>query len=153
MECVPPVSAEVVKVAFPALSATVASVVAPSLKVTVPAGGRDAAVTVGVNATLSPKIEGLLFDVSAVVDGRGAAGVQVPFSTQPLFRPLLPAAYRYTFFCPVNVPLKVSATLNVRLLPDLLKEEPVPLSVHWLFDTCAEEPGVTAADKPVPASL
>ena len=142
-----------VNAAFAALSATVASVVAPSLKVTVPVGVPDAAVTVAVNVTLSPKVEGFLLDVSAVVDGRGAAGVQVPFSTQPLFRPLLPAAYRYAFFCPVNVPEKVSAILNVRLLPDLLKEEPVPLSVHWLFDTCAEEPGVTAADNPVPASL
>jgi hypothetical protein len=65
----------------------------------------------------------------------------------------LPIAYRYTFFGPVNVPVNVSATLNVRLFPDLLKEEPVPLRVHWLFDTVPAEPGVTAADKPVPALL
>ena len=34
------------------------------------------------------------------------------------------------------------------------KEEPVPFTVHWLFDTDPEEPGVTVGgNKSVPASL
>jgi hypothetical protein len=34
----------------------------------------------------------------------------------------------------------VSGTFKVRLLPDVLKDDPVPLSVHWLLDTCVAEP-------------
>ena len=46
----------------------------------------------------------------------------------------------------MKVEVKVSDTLSVRSLPEVLKEEPVPLTVHWLFDTDPEEPGVTAGD-------
>jgi len=69
----------------------------------------------------------------------------VPSSVQPLFE-LFPPAYRYTFFCAVNVPLKVRLTVSVRSSPDVLTEEPVPFKVHWLFDTVAEEPGVIDGD-------
>ena len=75
----------------------------------------------------------------------------MPFSTKPVFAPF-PFAYRYTFCCAVNVPLKVRFTFSVRLLPDVLTEEPVPFKVHWPFDTEAAEPGVTDGDEnPVPA--
>jgi hypothetical protein len=80
-------------------------------------------------------------------------GVQVPFSTQVLVC-VFPSASMYTFCSPVKVPVKVSATFSVRLLPEVLKEEPVPSNVHWLFDTDVEEPGTTAVDnQAVPASL
>src|ERR1700722_1278328 len=83
----------------------------------------------------------------------GAAGDQVPFNTKPVFA-VFPFAYRYTFCVPVKVPLKLRFTLHVRLLPDVLKEEPVPFNVHWLFDTVPAEPGATAGDKnAVPALL
>jgi hypothetical protein len=59
----------------------------------------------------------------------------------------------YAFFIPMNVELNVSATFSVRLLPEALTEEPVPDTVHWLFDTVPAELGVTAADNTVPASL
>src|ERR1700680_3425296 len=67
MECVPPVSVDVVNVAFPALSATVASVVALSLKVTIPVGVPEvAAVTVAVNVTAWPNVDGFSEDTTAV---------------------------------------------------------------------------------------
>jgi len=79
-------------------------------------------------------------------------GVQVPFCTQPLFA-VFPAAYRNTSCNPVKVLVNVNATLSVRLLPAVLKEEPVPDKVHWLFEAVPEVPGVTPADNPVPALL
>lgn len=69
----------------------------------------------------------------------------MPFSTQPLFE-LFPPEYRYTFFSVVNVPLKVRFTLKVSWSPDVLKEEPVPFNVHWLFDTEVADPGVIDGD-------
>ena len=36
----------------------------------------------------------------------------MPFCTQPLFE--TPFAFRYTFFSPTKLPLKVSATFNVK---------------------------------------
>jgi hypothetical protein len=59
----------------------------------------------------------------------------------------------YTFFCPVNAVVNVNATFRVRVLPEVLNEDPVPANVHWLFDTVAVEPGVTPGDNVVPASL
>jgi hypothetical protein len=53
----------------------------------------------------------------------------------------------------VNVELKVNATFIVRVFPDLLIEEPVPDSVHWLFDTVEADPGVTGASSAPPPSL
>jgi hypothetical protein len=76
----------------------------------------------------------------------------VPFFTQPLFA-ADPFASRYIFCCPTKVVLKVSATVSVRSSPEVLKEEPVPANVHWLFDTDPEEPGITAVDNAVPALL
>jgi hypothetical protein len=55
IECVPPWSALVEKLAFPALNAAVPNTVAPSLNVTVPAGVLPrVAETVAVNVTLTP---------------------------------------------------------------------------------------------------
>jgi len=101
-----------------------------------------------VNFWVRPEPE--VGDRDTTVSGPGV-GIQVPFCTQPLFE-LFPPANRYTFCCPVNAPLKVRFTVSVRLSPDVLKEEPVPFNVHWLFDTVAVEPGVIDGDmNPVPA--
>jgi hypothetical protein len=77
-----------------------------------------------------------------------------PFCTQPLLVPFFSDAYKYMFLAEAaNAELNVSATFIVALLPDVLYEDPVPESVHWLFETVADEPGVTPADKAVPASF
>jgi len=47
----------------------------------------------------------------------------------------------------------VSATSKVAVLPEVLYDEPVPASVHWLFEMVAVEPGVTLPAEPVPASF
>jgi hypothetical protein len=70
--------------------------------------------------------------------------------TQPLFA-VVPVAFRYTFCSPTKVALKVKAAFKVRSPPEALTEEPVPASVHWLFDTDPEDPGVTPAVNAVPA--
>jgi hypothetical protein len=67
-----------------------------------------------VNACVVPEPE--LGARDTIVSGP-ATGVQVPFGTQPLFN-VSPTANRYTFFAPVNVPLKVNATTSVALLPE-----------------------------------
>src|SRR6266404_3839182 len=67
IECEPPASEDVVKVAWPPLRALVASAVAPSLNVTVPVGVVLVPVTVAVNVTDWPNTEGFNEEVSDVV--------------------------------------------------------------------------------------
>jgi hypothetical protein len=57
----------VLKVALPALTAPVPSVVDPSKNVTVPVGAPLAVVTVAVNVTLAPGVEGVC-EVARLVD-------------------------------------------------------------------------------------
>src|SRR5579863_1267454 len=71
-------------------------------------------------------------------------GVHVPSLIHPLFCPLNPAAYRYTFFEPTNVPLKLRETLSARLLPDVSTELDPAFSVHWLLEAVPATPGVSA---------
>ena len=75
-------------------------------------------------------------------------GVQVPSCTKPVLEELL-AANRYTFCCAVNVLVKPIAYFTVRLLPDETTELPRPDNTHWLLETEAFEPGVSAADSPL----
>jgi hypothetical protein len=68
IEWVPAVSADVVTVAWPLASSNPdPSAVDPSQNVTVPVGVLDP-VTVAVNVTPSPNVEGLMLDVTLVVD-------------------------------------------------------------------------------------
>ena len=53
-------------VALPLLSVPVPSVVAPSLKVTVPVGVPPVEVTVAVNVTAAPNVEGFRDEANAV---------------------------------------------------------------------------------------
>ena len=65
----PTVSADVVKVALPALKLAVPSVTAPSRKVTVPVGVPDpgaTALTVAVNVTDCPNSDGFTDEVTVV---------------------------------------------------------------------------------------
>jgi hypothetical protein len=55
------------------------------------------------------------------------------------------------FFVPAKAELNVNETFKVRLFPEMLKEEPAPLSVHWLLEAVADEPGLIAAEVLVPA--
>ena len=63
--CVPGVSVDVVSVATPAIRGWVANVAAPSRKVTVPVGLDP--VTVAVNVTACPAVDGFADEVSVVV--------------------------------------------------------------------------------------
>ena len=103
-----------------------------------------------VNVCVKPVPEAGDNDTTA--GGPAEAGIHRPFFAQPLLD-VAPFASRYTFFSPTKVPVKVSATFSVRLLPEVLKEEPLPANVHWLFDTDPEEPGITPVDNAVPALL
>jgi hypothetical protein len=67
MECEPAARMEVVNVATPPLSVPVPSVVTPSRNVTVPVGVPPAPLTVAVNVTDRPIVEGLTDEDSAVV--------------------------------------------------------------------------------------
>ena len=69
----PKVSDDVLKLAIPPARATVPSGVTPSKKVTVPVGAEP--VTVAVNVTWSPTIDGFSEDVSVVVVGGRAVSV------------------------------------------------------------------------------
>lgn len=66
MLCVPAVNALVVKLAIPPLRGTLPSTVAPSLNVTEPVGTPAADVSVTVNVTDCPAIEGFSELVTAV---------------------------------------------------------------------------------------
>jgi len=66
MECEPVVSAAVVSNALPPLNANVPNEVAPSKNSTVPVGPKDG-LTVAVNVTDCPNVEGFTDDVNAVV--------------------------------------------------------------------------------------
>ena len=65
MECVPPVSKLVVRLATPLLIVPVPNDVAPSSKVTVPVAP---VVTVAVKVTLAPKVEGFAEDARVIVE-------------------------------------------------------------------------------------
>jgi hypothetical protein len=67
IECDPTASVDVANVATPELSVPVPSVVAPSRNVTVPVGVPPVPVTVAVNVTDWPAVEGLTEEVSVVV--------------------------------------------------------------------------------------
>jgi hypothetical protein len=69
-----------------------------------------------------------------VMVGAGGFGVHDPLAIQPLFSPLAPEAWRYTFCDPTTVAEKARETLSVRLLPDVLTELELALSVHCEFD-------------------
>jgi len=65
MECAPAVSVAVVSEALPALRATVPKEVAPSKNCTFPVGP-NAGLTVAVNVTDCPNVEGFSDDVNTV---------------------------------------------------------------------------------------
>ena len=72
MECVPPVSADVAKVALPAEIVPEPSVAAPSLKVTVPETvPATPDVTAAVKVTVLTKVDGFSEDVSFVALAAG----------------------------------------------------------------------------------
>ena len=64
-ECGPGIGEEMLRAALPPLKATVFRMVLPSLKVTEPVA--EEGVTVAINLTFCPKIEGFADDVSVVV--------------------------------------------------------------------------------------
>ena len=66
MEWEPLVNVDVLKVATPADNVPVPIVVPPSLNVTVPVGVPKALVTVAVNVTATPKVDGLDDDIKLV---------------------------------------------------------------------------------------
>jgi hypothetical protein len=66
IECAPADKADVLKVARPLLSVPVPSVVLPSLNVTVPVAAEG--VTVAVNVTEVPAVDGFADDASATDD-------------------------------------------------------------------------------------
>ena len=67
MECVPPVSADVVNDATPETIGTVARAIVPSLKVMPPASGVPAPeVTVPLKVTECPNVDGFSDDTKAV---------------------------------------------------------------------------------------
>ena len=66
MECVPTVSVVVISDALPPLNAAVPSKMAPSKNWTLPVGPEDG-LTVAVNVTCCPEVEGLSDEVNAVV--------------------------------------------------------------------------------------
>jgi hypothetical protein len=72
MAWLPAASAAVVNVATPPVSVTVPSVVVPSLKATVPAGVPPADVTVAVNVTGCPKVDGFVEDATSVLVAAGS---------------------------------------------------------------------------------
>lgn len=80
IECDPTASRDVCNVAIAEpFSVPALSVIVPSMKLTVPVGVPDVVlVTVAVNVTDCANVDGLLFDVTAVVV---AAGVMVPEMT------------------------------------------------------------------------
>jgi hypothetical protein len=89
MECVPTVNVEVVNVADPPLSVPVPSVTVPFLNVTVPVGVPEVAVTVAVNVTAWPDVEGFSEDATVVVGtgftvcDRGAEVLAVKLASPP----------------------------------------------------------------------
>src|SRR5208283_299852 len=112
--------------------------------------------TVKANACDDPCPDAGLRDTTV-----GAVGmVQVPSLAKPPAGPC-PAEFTavpYTFFVTL-VPSLAKAALNWRLtvmvstLPDVLMEDPLPLSVHCEFETVAACPGVTEPTYAVPALL
>jgi hypothetical protein len=66
IECKPPASEEVLKLAWPELSGTLASTVEPSLNVIVPVGAPED-VAVAVNVIDCPKVDGLGAEPSVVL--------------------------------------------------------------------------------------
>lgn len=56
-------------------------------------------------------------------------------------------------FAPAKAGLKVIVTVNVRLFPEPVSVEPLPLSVHWLFCSEADDPiGITLKLDPLSAA-
>src|ERR1051326_678486 len=79
-------------------------------------------------------------------------GVHDPRFCQALFRPAASRAYIHSCLVPVKPDWNVSAVFSVSCVPVPLTDEPLPLSVHWLFCTVPLPPGVSEPTKPVPAS-
>lgn len=69
MECVAATSADVEIEAWPAFKVPLPIEVAPSKKITVPLGVPDVLVTVAVNVTVCPAVDGLREDATAVLEG------------------------------------------------------------------------------------
>jgi hypothetical protein len=124
----PLLRADVVYVAWPALNVPVPSAVFPSLNVTVPPGVPLDAVTVAVNVTESPAIDGLRLEMTVVVVATNAftvcvngadvlvANVAFPAYTAVMLRDPVASVDVVNVACPalnVPVPSVVLASLNV----------------------------------------
>ena len=101
IECVPPVSPEVVNVAVPPLSVPMPSTEAPSLNVTVPVGVPEPVpgFTVAVNVTAWLKADGFSEEVNVVADKEEPVRPQDANLKDPMrvFQLNEPLVVRYSF--------------------------------------------------------